>query len=172
MAGEYVSYDGRALANFLLDYADGRKMKVSLLALMKIIYYAHGWYLAKFGHPLVRQPFEAWQHGPVVRIVWDAFRGNRKKHLTSRAERLDVLTNQRAIVEYRDVTSEVADFLRDIFDAYSKIHAVELSNMTHANGSPWDAVWNDPSGSIKIGMQISNDLIRDWFSNRRVSMLH
>jgi uncharacterized phage-associated protein len=167
-----MTYDARALANLFLDYADAKDVKVTLLALMKMIYYAHGWYLAKFGQPLVRQPFEAWKNGPVVRIVWEEFKGNKGNALTARAERLDVLTNRSTIVEYKDMAPEVADFLRGIFNAYSKIHAVELSNMTHAKGSPWDIVWNDSSGSIKIGMQISNDIIRGWFSDKRIGILH
>ena len=87
------TYDARAVANFLLDYADEKKVKVTLLSILKMIYYAHGWYLTHREQPLVDQPFEAWPYGPVVRAVCEAFRGNGRAPLTSRAERLDVIAN-------------------------------------------------------------------------------
>lgn len=167
-----MTYDARSVANFLLDYAEDKNVSLTLLALMKIVYYAHGWYLAKIGFPLVRQPFEAWKDGPVIRILWDEFSGNGANSLSSRAQRLDVLTNQKTVVEYGEIPMETADFLRDLFTAYSRIHAFELSRMTHVKGSPWDVIWNDSSGNIKLGMKIPNEIIRSWFSSRDIEILH
>lgn len=159
-------YDARAIANFFLDYADQKKMKVTLLSILKMIYYAHGWYLSHFQQPLVKQPFEAWAYGPVVRSVWEAFRGNGVDPILSRAKRFDVLANTHA--EIRDpIDPDHAAFLRNIFDAYAHIEAFELSNMTHAEGSPWHEVWNASNGTINIGMKISNGKIRNWFSAKR-----
>jgi len=162
-----MSYDARAIANFLLDYADQKEMKVTLLSVVKMIYYAHGWYLSKFNRPLVKQSFEAWENGPVVRVVWEAFRGSGSRPISARAKRLDVLTNSQAIVG-DPVAPEEAAFLRNVFDAYAHVHALELSNMTHSQGSPWDEVWNAPNGSVTVGMQIPDDVIRKWFSSKRV----
>ena len=167
-----MTYDARSVANFLLDHAEEKNVSLTLLALMKIIYHAHGWYLAKSGSPLVRQSLEAWQDGPVVRILWDELSGNGANFLSSRAKRLDVLTNQKTIVEYGEIPPEIADFLHDIFAIYSKIHAFELSKMTHVKGSPWDMIWNDSSGNIKLGMKIPNEVIRTWFSSRDIEILH
>lgn len=62
-------YDARDIANFFLDAAERNQTTLSITSLLKIIYFAHGWHLAEFGLPLIGQPFEAWQHGPVVRVV-------------------------------------------------------------------------------------------------------
>ncbi|TAK87233.1 MAG: DUF4065 domain-containing protein [Betaproteobacteria bacterium] len=159
-------YDARAIANFLLDYADQKKTKVTLLLVLKMIYYAHGWHLSRHGEPLVRQPFEAWTHGPVVRAVWEAFRGNGKWPLTARAKRFDVLAHSYSVVN-EPIKPEQAAFLENIFDAYAHVDAFDLSNATHVPGSPWDAVWNAPNGAINVGMKIPNDEIRKWFSGKR-----
>jgi uncharacterized phage-associated protein len=162
-----MTYDARAVANFLLDYADQQKVTVTLLSVLKMIYYAHGWYLCRHPEPLLRQSFEAWEHGPVVRSVWEAFRDTGKKPITSRAKRFDVITGSYSVI-CDAIEPEQASFLRSIFDAYAYIHAFELSEMTHEKGTPWDAVWNAPNGGVTIGMKISNDEIKKWFSGKRV----
>jgi uncharacterized phage-associated protein len=166
------AYDARAVANFLLDYADEKRMKVTALWLQKVIFYAHGWYLSKKERPLVQQAFEAWDYGPVVRAVYDAFKGSGAAPLSVRAKRFDVIENTyKEINEPLDAEAQV--FLRKIFDAYSLVNAFDLSSMTHAEGSPWDRVWNAPNGAITLGMKISNDEIRKWFSGMQApGLLH
>lgn len=36
------------------------------MQLHKLLYYAHGWYLAVVGKPLLNETVSAWKHGPVV----------------------------------------------------------------------------------------------------------
>lgn len=165
-------HDARAIANFLLDYADEQNVEVKLMSLLKMIFYAHGWHLSMRDQPLVTQQFEAWEYGPVVRSVWEAFKGSGKNGLTARAQRLDVVTN--SYLEVREpMTEEQENFLRQIFDAYCHVDAFDLSAATHADGSPWDKVWNAPNGAINLGMKISNDEIRHWFlSQQAPSFLH
>ncbi|MBA3519059.1 MAG: DUF4065 domain-containing protein [Rhizobiales bacterium] len=58
------------IANYFLDRADAGGQPISPLSLLKILYFAHAWHLAKSGEALVGQPFEAWQYGPVNRVVY------------------------------------------------------------------------------------------------------
>jgi uncharacterized phage-associated protein len=99
---------------------------MTLLALLKVIYYAHGWYLSHKKCPLIEQPFEAWKHGPVVRAVWESFKGSGRAPLTSRAKRFEVVANSYS--EICDlIGNERASFLRNIFDAYAHVDAFDLS---------------------------------------------
>lgn len=167
-----MAFDARAVANFLLDYAEKKQLRFSLLALMKVIYFAHGWYLAKHDSALVKQRFEAWENGPVVRVVWEAFRGKGAEPIVSRARRLDVASNVSSTVEY-EFPPDIESFLRSVCDAYTQLHAYELSRMTHEVGSPWDQVWNSISGQVSVGMPISDESIREWFvDRRRFELLH
>lgn len=159
-------HDARAIANFLLDYADEKNANMTLMSILKMIFYAHGWHLNLKREPLVIQPFEAWRYGPVVRSVWEAFKSSGKKPLKTRAKRLDVVSN--FYIEVREpIDEEQARFLRQIFDAYGHVDAFDLSNATHVTGSPWDQIWNAPNGAINVGMKIPNDEIRKWFSGMR-----
>ncbi|MFM9718924.1 Panacea domain-containing protein, partial [Streptomyces galilaeus] len=49
------------------------------MTLLKVLYFAHAWHLAKYGKPLVAQPFEAWRHGPVNRVVYDQYKEYRER---------------------------------------------------------------------------------------------
>lgn len=132
------------------------------MALLKILYFAHGWHLAQTGAPLIRNEFEAWKQGPVVRVVYESFREHGENPIDSRATRFNPETGMREVVGYSLSEFETA-FLRDISDAYSRLDALRLSDLTHESGSPWDAIWNAPDGRVTLGMRIPNATIREHF---------
>jgi len=160
-----MSYDAREIANFYLDHADSRGMQMTIMSLLKVIYFAHGWHLARYGKPLVKNRFEAWQHGPVVRAVYESFKEVGKSPIRERATRFDPLTATHSAVNY-EFTPEEGSFLREIFDAYGHLHAFRLSDLTHEPGSPWDHLWNETSGLTHPGMRISDESIRNHFMRR------
>src|SRR3954466_3457608 len=87
-------YDARAIANLVLDKADELGAEVTQLQLYKMVYFAHGWYLATEQRRLVLQDFQAWSYGPVVRVLRDAFKSFGKSPIRARAERLDIYTGE------------------------------------------------------------------------------
>ena len=62
-----------AIANEFLKKpnATGRLTQMQLL---KLTYIAHGWNLAVNGEPLVSEPVEAWNYGPVIRDLYNHIR--------------------------------------------------------------------------------------------------
>lgn len=157
-----MPYDCRAIANAILDIADGAGLSLSHMAVHKVMYYAHGWHLATTGHPLIRQEFQAWRDGPVQRLVWDCFKNLGTKPIKDRATRLDLVS--RNLTEVREPLDDtLMGLLRHIVVGYGQISARELSRMTHARGGPWDQVWNAADGRITLGMRISHESIRADF---------
>lgn len=167
-----LPYDSRAVANFLLDLASGRKLTITQLVLYKIIYFAHGWYLCSFGKPLVSQEFEAWQRGPVIKVLRDQFRKFGDQPITAKAEKLDIFTGEYSVV---DAVLEAgdADFVTHIFESYFHYGAWKLSEMTHETGSPWDRLWNSPNPVGRLALRIKNEEIKAHFDGlgRRLSIL-
>ncbi len=159
-----MAHDARAIANFLLDYADSKRKSVTVMTLLKIIYFAHGWHLARTGDQLVSNAFEAWKHGPVVRCVYDCFRDSESSPIRGRASRFNVATGKHEVVGYSLADTE-REFLEHIFEAYSRFSALQLSDMTHEKNSPWDRVWNAPAGKVTLGMRISDQAIKGHFLN-------
>ncbi|MGT2500698.1 Panacea domain-containing protein [Bradyrhizobium guangxiense] len=156
-------YDAREIANYLLDYADAREVSLSQISLLKLIYFCHGWYLFYKQRPLVKNEFEAWENGPVVRVVRDAFKHHGKYRITSRAEKLDLFTGEIAeVVPY--LSEHDKEFIENIFKAYQGFGPWDLRDLTHEAGSPWDKLWNSPSVRARFGMRIRNEEILEHFS--------
>ncbi|MEC4591949.1 type II toxin-antitoxin system antitoxin SocA domain-containing protein [Nitrospirillum amazonense] len=156
-----MAYDGRALANLVLDRVEQRGQSLTHMALHKVLYYAHGWHLADQGEPLVSGGFEAWKYGPVIRPVYNSFKNIGDNKIKGRATAIDLNTGE--IFEPRcELTNNQSNLLSAVLGAYGHLHAYDLSRMTHQQDSPWDRVWNG-GDRISLGMRIPDDAIREHF---------
>ncbi len=149
-------YDAREVSNYVLKLAISSQVELTQMSLLKIIFYAHGWYLASKGAPLFRQPVEAWEYGPVVKVVRDAFKEFKKRPINKYAERLDLMSGEFVAVPAQ-LADEDEEFVASVFATYSKHSAFELSDMTHEAGSPWDKVWNTDKALGRLGLKERED---------------
>lgn len=124
-----MPYDARAIANEFLKLADGRP--INQMWLQKLVYIAHGWNLAINGEPLVEDRVEAWDGGPVFRIIWNHFRDwgrNAKNGLLGKPSgkpfKADLSDSERAIIKH-------------VWKRYGDYSGRELSELTHEEGTPW-----------------------------------
>ncbi len=159
-------YDARAIANFFLDRAEAQGMKLTIMTLLKVLFFAHAWHLAKEAKPLIAQPFEAWEYGPVSRVVYDQFKKFGKEQISKRAVSFDLNRASFCTTPYL-LDSYTEEFLTNIFDYYSQFDAFQLSDLTHEEGSPWHVVWSAAATRAVPGMYIPNELIAAWFKGRR-----
>jgi uncharacterized phage-associated protein len=129
--------------------------------LQKILFFVHAWHLGKYDEPLIGQPFEAWQYGPVVRVVYDQLKKYKSGSVTEKLMKLDVQTG--SMVEARaDFLDEKARFLRHLFEYYHGFHPYNLVDLTHEKDGPWDKVWRKAGDSAVAGMVIPNESIKIW----------
>lgn len=157
-------YDARAVANLFLDFAEDRGVSLTQMQLLKLVYFAGGWYLAAKEMPLIRQDFQAWEYGPVVKVVRDAFKHFGKEPIEGRAERVDILTGE--LVAIDAVESETdREFIGTVFETYHGYDGWKMSEITHERDSPWDKVWNSAEPVGSLGLKISNESIREHFSH-------
>lgn len=155
--------DARALANFFLDFANARNISISNVSLQKIIFFAHGWHYVHFNSPLVKNDFEAWQYGPVVRCVYDSFKEAKDQIITNeRAYSFDVIKNQKNVCSCNFSAGQVR-FLEGIFLEYGSVAPFRLVDMTHEKGSPWDLVYNRPTYEDPRGLKIPENMIEEYF---------
>jgi len=154
--------DGRAVANFVLDFCEARGRPVTNLALQKLVYFCHAWCLVALNRPLVKHDFEAWQHGPVLQYLYREFKNFEGEAIAGRATRLDPVSGQRTIVQYK-FDSETRELLTRVVDFYSRLGGNDLRNLSHTRGGPWDLVWNH-TGPVNPGMKIGNESIKAYYS--------
>jgi uncharacterized phage-associated protein len=154
--------DARAVANLFLDMAAERGHRLTPMSLLKILYFAHAWHLAKYKAPLVGQPFEAWKHGPVNRVVYEQIKKFGSSEIEGKLTKLDP-TNGTFVEAICALESDKITFLGNIYSYYSEFHPYTLSDITHEKGTPWDVVWNAAERGAVPGMLIPDELILSWF---------
>lgn len=104
---------------------------ISNLKLQKLVYYAQGFCLALTGNTLFDEPILAWQHGPVIRSLWDKYNA----YGASPIPRPTVFD----LNKFDAFTKELLD---DVWEVYGQFSAWKLRNLTH-DEKPWlDTVQN------------------------------
>ena len=152
-----MPYKSSHVANAFLEQAQRDDVKISPLKLQKLIYYLHGWFLATQNEPVVGERFEAWPYGPVLSSIYHDFKRFGSKSIDEFAEDVDPKTGD---IKAQMVSKSNRNF-RDVFDRvwdrYKNKSAIELSEMTHADGTPW-SIAREAGRSY-----LSDDEIKDYF---------
>ncbi|MEE9375735.1 MAG: type II toxin-antitoxin system antitoxin SocA domain-containing protein [Rhizobiaceae bacterium] len=145
-------YDARQVANWFLNRAQGDGKSLSIMSLLKLTYIAHGWFLQMRNQPLFTNKIEAWQYGPVMPDVYNAFRsqGVRLKHPVP--------------VSGPQFMQQDVDFLEQIYEIYGGMSPFKLSDLTHEVGGPWH-ISRQVGGSYA---EIPNDLIKSHYDMKRM----
>jgi len=98
------------------------------LRLQKLLYFAQGWNLARYGKPLFDDEIEAWQYGPVVPAVYNEYKHCGRSGIAGELPEADAFTEEEFAL------------LLDVAREYDKFGTTTLVNMTHKRGAPWDTV--------------------------------
>jgi len=162
-ATEWLMYDVRDVANFVLDYSDQRGLKITNLALQKLLYFAHGWFYSIYEHPLIKNKFEAWQYGPVQRVIYDQFKAFRDSSIRDvRATYIDPSNGEPVLKPYK-IEPDHAQIIKEVLEKYAQYSAGQLVEQTHVEDGPWEYVWQQAEEVIYPGMKIPDSLILDHF---------
>lgn len=162
-----MSHDPRSVANFLLDLAGQQELKITNLALQKLLYFAHAHFLIQTGHPLVQGAFEAWEHGPVHPAVYHAFKAAGRDPIRFRAEGRDVMTGRpRPLAVPTD--AGVRHCIYKVLAGYGHLSPRRLVDISHAPRGPWQAVVDAAKTSVALGMRIPDSVTRERFMYLKV----
>jgi len=154
---EEKSQDARAVANYILDIAPEYGIEnLTLMQLLKLVYLSHGWSLAFREVSLVAQTPQAWQYGPVYPHIYRAlgkYGGNPvRERITQKETGLKFFPN---------MTKEQKKVIELVLLTYGKMHAFQLSNITHEENSPWDTTIKKHG----IYKDIPIDTMKEYYKN-------
>jgi uncharacterized phage-associated protein len=162
-----------AVANRFIEISNESGGKdLTLMKLLKVVYFAHGWHLGLTGKPLVNEYFQAWQFGPVAPDVYHAFKHVGASPINSPAYTfidfnlggsIDDMKFEAPTVP-REPNMDV--FLNKIWETYGRLSAFQLSELTHQTGTPWYKAWFDNGGSMRKNTPILDEDIREYFKNK------
>lgn len=145
-------HDSRAVANRIIEITDEKGVLVTLLHLIKLVYFAHGWHLGLHHRPLIRHTVEAWKYGPVIHEVYDAFRPKPPQSVRAPVVRQKGYKGK--------FTPEEDLVITWVCKKYSAMSPAALTRLTHIPGSPWDQVRGHGYYA-----KIPNGLMEKYFSD-------
>ena len=132
---------------------------ITHLKVQKLIYFAEGIFSAVYGTPLFNEKIYAWEHGPVVKEVYN------KLFINGRNE-IEFDDKYLKTIEKIENDSKIVSILQDTYDTFGGYTAWQLRNMTHIVGGPWQ-VTVDTKGMQK---EISKVLIEKYFRENIVNV--
>ena len=163
-----MAYPAKAVANFFLELAWERGDIIDPMKMQKLIYFAHGWFLAKFDQELINEEIEVWDYGPVISSIYQEFKKYGLHPITE-----PILVRDESLSSRKNIFNPVGNnyykpniirdsiegkFLTKMYNYYGKYDSVYLSKLTHAEGSPWLA------SKLRREAIIPNELIKSYFS--------
>lgn len=127
-----MPYSAAKVANRMLELARARQDVVTPLKLLKLVYIAHGWLFPYLREPLLAEPAQAWQYGPVVPSLYHAVSRFRASPITELVPDTDP----------QALSDEASSLIESVYNTYSRYSGTQLSNMTHMSDTPWSEAWN------------------------------
>lgn len=127
-----MPYSAAKIANRMLGIAHARGEEITPLKLLKLVYIAHGWSFPYMREPLLSEPAQAWQYGPVVPSLYHAISRFRAGAIT------ELVTD----TDPQELSAQADALIQSVYDTYSGYTAIQLSNMTHMENTPWSEAWS------------------------------
>lgn len=143
MSNEVATVTIYDAAKYIFKYLD---RSLSQIELYKLLWFCQGFHYGNTGIPLFKEPFEAWEHGPVPRILWTHFRG--KTRLT-----IDDFADFGRARKIKGRSKKIVDLVLDHYGQYSPSALRQLSHQCR----PWIDHKDD------VDQTIPNSEIYDYF---------
>ena len=129
----------------------GEKTDLSKLKIQKLLYYAQGYYSALYDKPLFEEEIQAWDHGPVVKAVYDEFKSIDGNFIPTDSNKMSEENIQK--IDKRD-----KELIEDVFQLMGQYSAWKLREKTHEE-YPWRDTYKKDAKNIVI----PQDKIKKYF---------
>ena len=154
---EQAGYSVRGLANWILDYSQAKGFTQTNMSINKLVFFAIEHVLGKRRRLLTKAKIEAWNHGPVIRELYQDFKKHGDEPITSRAETFKIETGKRERATISLAPQDEEDIV-EALDGILELPSCILREISHASGAAWDRVWRY-EGYANPGMEIKPELI-------------
>jgi len=117
----------------------------------KLMYFAQGWYLQKYGKPLFQADIKAWKYGPVVPLIYKKYQSFGR----------NIITDCSPSFTMSNLSSDEIDILFDVYDRYRKYSTSKLVEISQEENTPWSKTYKE-GGDCTIPLE----MIKEYFDNR------
>lgn len=146
------------LSHYILSYVPSNQLK-----LQKLVYYTESWHLAYFDCSLIPEEFEAWVHGPVVRSIWDHYKGRGNIFHSQFSLRPEASEKIRTYAEQK-LNPEQIEMIGDVLKEYGDKTAYHLESLSHSE-PPWKEARRGYDQSERSDNIISKDTMRRYYQS-------
>lgn len=140
-----TKYPSPVIAEYFIQ--KDKNMKSDIMKVLKLVYISHGFNLAIFDTPLIKEKVQAWQYGPVIPELYFRLKTND----------LDTISVFYDDVQRLERDEDKKKLLDAVYTKYGKYDGIQLSNLTHKKNTPWDITVN------KYESEIKEDLIKEHY---------
>lgn len=155
-----MPYPAIVVANEIVKLANAEKIDITPMKLQKILYLANGIYFKRKGEKLIKEKFEPWEYGPVVKSVYNVYRECGGNNINSPIDQFIATGSDSFIPASKiHVANEDLEIIKEAWDNAKNLSAFTLSAWSHNKNSPWDKAYSaDPRPDY-----ISDDDIKEYF---------
>ena len=146
------------LSQYILSYVPSNQLK-----LQKLVYYSEAWHLAYFERPLIPEDFEAWVHGPVVRSLWDHYKGRGNIFSSQFCLKPEISEKVRVHTAHR-LNPEQIQMIDDVLKEYGNKTAYHLESLSHSE-LPWREARRGYDQSERSEVVISKDTMKRYYQS-------
>lgn len=129
--------------------------------LQKLLYYVKAWGLVYIKGGIIDEPFEAWVHGPVCRVVYYHYRGFGYAPI---GENFDGQSPSEYIAAFEKAhTADEIELINAVYEKYSPLSSMELELLSHS-----EQPWIDARGALPPiengSSEISEETMKSFYS--------
>ena len=141
------------------------KVKCTHLKLEKLVYLCFAEYLCKYDKKLFNDQIFAYKYGPVVKSVYDKYRGGHSMEIEQDEKDIDAkyiyeMPSRSRIMFAEDGIGKIK-VIDETIEKYGDLSANDLVKLTHKKNTPWDI---SGRGQI-LDKIIENDIIKRFHCN-------
>lgn len=147
------------LVNTFLKRAKQQGKTLTHLQVQKLVYFLNGYYLAEHNTPLVEEPFQAWQYGPVLRTLYDALKSYGSAAISAYLPTVNKNTLEKQYFVVVESDEKFWPVFNRVWDKYGHLNGPKLSELSHEKGAPWEQ-------TPDLYQIIDNRLIKSYFASK------
>ena len=120
------------------------KMKCTHLKLQKLVYFCYAEYLSKMNKKLFTDSIYAFQYGPVVETIYNKYRDSGSYEIDNTKNisiRKSLEMPARSRITFAKDGLNKWSIIDKTIEKYGDMTAVDLVELTHQKGSPWDKTY-------------------------------
>lgn len=121
------------VGNSILKKAFAENICITPMKLQKLIYFIYADYYHTTKQMLFEERFETWKYGPVLRSVYNEFKGFGARAIS----KFGISRDGNCYVINEIFSPDFKQSLDKIWDKYKHYDGVYLSSLTHAEGTAW-----------------------------------